>query len=306
MALATKLIKGRLRSIANTRKITKAMEMVAATKMRKAVNAVLASRAYSQAAWQTVLDLVAKIGRETSPLLKKKEETEKIGLVLITSNRGLCGGFNNQIISAAIKYIIKQQSLGKAVAVSDEWLVLGKKGGEFLVRNKKNVVAQFEKLDIVTEVKEVTPLANMIINDYLSDKYDQIMVAYTDFVSPLVQKPRIKKLLPLEPELDQELGSIGQKEKSVLKTDGVSEYLFEPNPTVVLNQFLPRLIEIQLYQALLEANASEHSARMAAMKNASEAAADMIDELTLAYNQARQAGITKEIAEIAGGKAALE
>ncbi|MFH1173002.1 MAG: ATP synthase F1 subunit gamma [bacterium] len=316
MAISTKIIKARLRSIGNTKKITRAMEMVAAAKMRKTVNAVLASRAYSSAAWQTVLDLAGKVDPLASPLLKKpsaKEATGKIGVIIITSNRGLCGGFNLQVINSALHYLMTQQQSGQPAEIIDEWIVMGKRGGEFLVRNRKKVVAEFDKLDVATEAEAVAGLARLVMDDYLSGKYDKIMIAYTDFVSALIQKPRIKQLLPIEPVMDAELGTIGRPDKNDLvkddlvnKANEIAEYLFEPNPTEVLNRFLPRLVQIQLFQALLESNASEHSARMLAMRNASDAAGEMIDDLTLTYNQARQAGITREIAEISGGKAALE
>lgn len=312
MAVSTKIIKGRLRSIGNTKKITRAMEMVAAAKMRKTVNAVLSSREYSNVAWQTVLDLVDKVEISVSPLLKKKtakEMTGKIGLVLITSNRGLCGGFNLQVINRAWQYLEQERENGQSVEIVDEWVVMGKRGSEFLVRNRKQVVAEFDKLDVATEAEAVSGLAKLVIDDYLSGRYDKIVIAYTDFISPLVQKPRVKQLLPIEVIPDKELGNVGKSDPERelgSPIDGVTEYLFEPNPTEVLNKFLPRLVQIQLFQALLESNASEHSARMMAMRNASEAAGEMIDELTLTYNQARQAGITREIAEISGGKAALE
>jgi len=166
-------------------------------------------------------------------------------------------------------------------------------------------VAQFEKPDLVNSTQEITPLTSMVIEDYLSGKYDKIMLVYTDYYSAMIQKPRIKQLLPIEEKIDEELGGVKNMEDEEA-SENTNEYIFEPSPAEVLNQFLPRLIEIQVYQALLESNASEHSARMIAMKNASEAATDMMSELTLIYNQARQASITREIAEISGGKAALE
>jgi len=306
MSISTKTIKSRLKSIGNTKKITGAMEMVAATKMRRAVESVLASRDYSNSAWNMVLNLSKKVDRNLSPLLIKKEKIEKIGIVLISSNRGLCGGFNNQIMQIALRYIENMSTQGgQETQIIDKWVVMGKKGSEFLARNKKEVVAQFEKPDLVNSTQEITPLTSMVIEDYLSGKYDKIMLVYTDYYSAMIQKPRIKQLLPIEEKIDEELGGVKNMEDEEA-SENTNEYIFEPSPAEVLNQFLPRLIEIQVYQALLESNASEHSARMIAMKNASEAATDMMSELTLIYNQARQASITREIAEISGGKAALE
>ncbi|MFA6382485.1 MAG: ATP synthase F1 subunit gamma [Candidatus Buchananbacteria bacterium] len=300
MALSTKIIKKRVRSIGNTKKITKALEMVSAVKMRKAVAAVLASRDYSGAAWNLVLSLAKKANAADHPLLTQRAEIKKIGFVLISSNRGLCGGFNSQIISQAISYAKNQP--GEA-----EWIAIGKKGAEFLARSGEKLVAEFDKPDLIAGLTDILPIAKMLIKDYVNGNYDKIILAYTDFYSAMTQKPKIKQLLPFEPVKDADLGSVGSPATEKTQTTFEDfEYLFEPTKTEILNLFLPRLIEIQLYQAMLESAASEHSARMLAMKNASSAAADMIDSLTLAFNQARQASITREIAEITGSKAALE
>jgi len=301
MAVSTKVIKSRLRSIGNTKKITKAMEMVSAAKMRKAINAVLLSRAYSLEAWKTVLNLAGKLNGQENPLLAAKEKIENVGVILISSNRGLCAGFNSNIIQAANKFAQEASVSGQ---VNCEWLAMGKVGAEYLARNKQKIAATFEKPDVITQTQEITTLAKMAVADYLSGRYDKIMIAYTDFVSALIQKAKVKQLLPIEPQVDHDLGNVKENEKKI--EQDFAEYLFEPNPAEVLNQFLPRMIEVQVFQAALESNASEHSARMMAMKNASEAATDMMSDLTLAFNQARQANITREIAEISGGKAALE
>ena len=303
MAVSTKIIRRRIRSIGNTKKITKAMEMVAAAKMRKAVNAVLSSRAYADVAWQTVMQLVARVDLTKHPLLLPHEKTTAAAFILITSNRGLCGGFNSRMVTEANGYSRARRASG----VTDQsWVVLGRKGGEARARQEQRVVAEFEKQDMAQSSADVTALTTMVVKGYLAGQYDQVAVMYTDFVTPLRQEPRIKQLLPLEPAPDETLGSVGRREPALVSGPRASEYLFEPSPAEVLDQFLPRLIEIQLYQALLESTASEHSARMLAMRNASDAATDMMWGLTLVYNQARQAGITREIAEISGGKAALE
>lgn len=315
MAVSTKIIRRRIRSIGNTKKITKAMEMVAAVKMRKAVNAVLASRAYAEVAWQTVMQLVARVDRNEHPLLQPHDQTTAAAFILVTSNRGLCGGFNSRMVAEASSYSQARRASG----VTDQsWMTMGRKGGEALARQQQRVVAEFEKQDTAMSSADVTALATMVVKGYLAGQYDLVAVMYTDFVTPLRQQPRVKQLLPLEPTPDEALGSVGSRPSALATAtragdasplrfrSEASEYLFEPSPAEVLDQFLPRLVEIQLYQALLESTASEHSARMLAMRNASDAATDMMDGLTLIYNQARQAGITREIAEISGGKAALE
>jgi len=272
--------------------------------MRKAVNAVLSSRAYAVAAWELVIDLVSRINTQKHPLLKRSKEVKKIAIILISSNRGLCGGFNSQIVNKALRSAAEQMAGGKDVIV--EWLAVGEWGAEFLARNGHQVVAQFEKPDVVLNASEVSALAKLIIASYSKQVYHKIFIAYTDFYSPMIQKPRIKQLLPFEMTTETELGSIGKPAEPAESVQEKFEYLFEPRPDQVLDQLLPHLVEVQLYQAFLESTASEHSARMMAMKNASGAAEDMIDDLTLAFNQARQAAITREIAEICGGKAALE
>ncbi len=302
MALATRDIKRRIRSVTNTRKITKAMELMAATKMRRAVKAVLSTRAYSRAAWQIVQDLAERTDPSHHPLLQKRDKVKKVGLVLISSNRGLCGGFNREIIDTVAEYIANHKN--ENIEVEAEVLLMGKRGRDIMFRHGHEIVAEFEKLDVTTRVSEVTPLAKMLIGDYLTGKYDRVAVAYTDYYSAVRQEPKVKELLPIG-KRDTHLGVVTNDPiRSIPKVK--MEFLFEPSPDVVLEQMLERLIELQLYQALLESNASEHSARMLAMRNASDAAKDLMDDLNLTFNQARQAGITREIAEISAGRAALE
>ncbi len=315
-------IKNRIKSIGNTKKITRAMEMVAATKMRRAVEAVLKTRTYANLSWLTVLNLCrAGNGNHQTlhRLLTPRKEIKKVGIILITSNRGLCGGFNTAIINKVHESIKKYQSMGEKAVVEAEFVLIGKKGAVIRHRGHE-IVADFPKLDLASEVNEIVPVANLIIGDYLSGKYDKVMVAYTDFVSASKQVPRVKQILPIElDESDETLGIVGEdtrlgsdkayleaKDRRHIKSGEFSyEYTFEPSPAEVLDQMLPRLLEIQLYQALLESNASEHSARMAAMHQATQAAGDMVSELTLSFNKARQASITAEIAEISAGANAL-
>jgi len=161
-------------------------------------------------------------------------------------------------------------------------------------------------MDIAPDITEIRPIAKLLIEDFLSGRYDKVAVAYTDFVSTLVQKPRVLEILPLDSELEEgDLGEVGQA-KELEQPAGEFEYIFEPSPRRVLADLLPRLIEMQVYQAILEANASEHSARMVAMRNATDAAKEMIDDLTLIFNKARQASITAELADISGGRMAVE
>ena len=303
MPLATKEIKRRLRSIGNTKKITKAMEMVAAAKMRKAVNAVLETRTYANSAWEIVKNLSAKTDSSHHKLLQKNDiKKGKVGLILITSNRGLCGGFNREIIETVAKYM--RNHTKEHLEVEAEVFLLGKRGRDIMFRHGHEIIAEFTKFDVATRINEVSPIAKEAIADYISGRYSKVVIAYTDYQSAIKQVPTIKKLLPIDRE-DNELGYVSKQQKQEeqdMQRD--FEYAFEPSPDVVLNQMLNRLIELQIYQALLESNASEHSARMLAMRNASDAAGDMIEDLTLTFNQARQQTITAELADISAGSSA--
>jgi len=320
---STKDIQRRIKSIGNTKKITKAMEMVATAKMRRSIETVLKTRTYANLSWATVLNLsqADNSGEELHPLLVKKDKIKNVGIVLFASNRGLCGGFNPAIVNKVHESIKKHHHKGEPMEAKVEFIIMGKKG---LAVNKYygyNLAADFPKQDAVSEVAEVMPIAKMIINDFLSGKYDKVMVAYTDFINVAKQIPRVKQLLPIDFTADDKyLGIVGEDsrigiskefikakdEKHLEEKKNKFYYTFEPSPQEVLDKIIPRLIEVQLFQALLESNASEHSARMASMHKATEAAGDLVDELTLYYNKARQASITAEIAEISAGANALK
>lgn len=304
MPQASRDIQRRIKSVKNTKKITKAMELVSAAKMRKAVAKVLATRAYSDLVWDTVLHLVKKVDTNKHPFFVEPKKVSKVAVILISTNRGLCGSFNTQLVAKVIESI----KLHNPDTVSTDIISCGTKGRDEIRRHKVNLVADFPKEDITEDSEIIRPIVHMISKDFLAKKYDKVFVAYTDFMSSLKQVPHVKQLLPIEPEIDERLGHIIHEQGKVEKinVDNFSEFIFEPNINKVLEAFLPRLVEVQIYQSVLESEASEHSARMFAMRNASDAAGEMIDELTLAYNQARQAGITAEIAEIAAGSAALE
>jgi F-type H+-transporting ATPase subunit gamma len=301
MAVVVKTIKNRLKSVKNIRKITKTMEMVSGAKMRKAVREVLLSKEYAKEAWKTASGIAQKTDPSCHVLLNAPKEVKKAAIILFSGNKGLCGGFNSQVVSRAIEFIENQKNiLGE---FEEDWIVVGKKGAVYLARKNKKVTYFFEKPELANKMADVLPIANIVINGFSQDQYQRVYMAYTDYISVLKQKPQAKTLLPLgsieevfEKDFNQDLGKLAPPE----------EYLFEPEQKKVLDYFLPHLVSFQIYQALLESNGSEHSARMNAMRNASETTMEMIDSLNLVYNQARQAGITREIAEIAGAKAALE
>ncbi|MCX6744312.1 MAG: ATP synthase F1 subunit gamma [Candidatus Parcubacteria bacterium] len=293
----TRDIRRRIKSIHNTKKITKAMEMVASSKMRRAVKGVLASRPYSDLAWQLITHVAGKAKITANRLLDKRKEIKAIGIVLVTSNRGLCGSFNQQVIKKTVEIIKKGKALNQDLKI--EIICVGKKGGRSMLRLGYKVVAEFDKPDILNNVSDVRPMAKLIMSEFLKKKYDKVFLVYTDYISALKQVPQVKQILPIEaaPDFFEKVSE--QKVRNF-------EYKFEPPAKEILAELLPRLLTSQVFQAYLESNASEQSARMISMRNASDAAGDMINELTLIFNQARQSAITREIAEIAGGKAALE
>lgn len=301
MPISTRDIKRRIRSVTNTRQITKAMELVAAAKMRKAIKAVQATRPYANLAWELVQNLASRTQRERYPLLRQRPVKKEM-IVLITSNRGLCGGFNQQIIRLVSDHLGQQTK--QQAGIQPQLILLGKKGREAMIRLGNPVAAAFDKADVISELGEITGLSRLIIDDFSAGACDRVMLAYTDFVSALKQLPRLRQILPFE-KRPEELGRVSRvKEIPQAETD-FSEYLFEPSPEAVLEVILPRLVEVQIYQAVLESNASEHSARMLAMRNATENADEFISDLVLSFNQARQAGITRDLAEISASRAVL-
>jgi F-type H+-transporting ATPase subunit gamma len=301
MAVNTKAIQSRISSVKSTKKITKAMEMISAVKMRKATANVLATRDYASLAWQILADIAQKTDINLHPLLRKNNESHKIGVILITGNRGLAGGFTSRLLSEIHQSFknIKQENQ------TIEMLVLGKKGRKIHQQFGYNILADFLKIDLTTKIEEIRPLSQMAINDYIAKKFDAIYLAFMDFESAVIQTPRIKRLLPLTEIADEHLGQTNKTKEENEISKNKFEFKFEPNPEETLKALLPRLVEMQIYQAILESDASEHSARMVSMKNASEAAEDMIAELQHSFNQARQSAITREISEIVGGAAAL-
>jgi F-type H+-transporting ATPase subunit gamma len=280
----------RIKSIKSTRKITRAMQMVSAAKMRKAQNATMASRNYSQLA----SELIAELGDVTAyqnPLLEKHDKAKKLGIVLVTTNKGLVGGFNSNLFNK-----LKELELGEPELVG-EVITLGRKGNEAVARTNRNLIAQFTKHDSTEQVKDIYPLVKLITEAYATGEYKKILVVYNHFVSTLVQQPTAKVLLPFSWE---------EEKNTEVKPTATYEFLFEPTRSKVLEHLLPRVLESQIYQAVLESDASEHSARMVMMKNATEAAGDLIDDLTLTFNQLRQNKITTELSEITAGRIALE
>ncbi len=284
MPANTRQIRRRIKSVKSTAQITKAMEMVAASKMRRAQSMVLASRPYSEKMSELLSNLAAAVGGAEAPHpLLERRESRNIGLLVITADRGLCGGLNSNTIRAAATFILEQHKPMKIIAV-------GKKGRDWLIRRGQNVVAEFTQIPDKPALIDTTPISHILIDEYTNGGIDEAYIVYSQFVSTLVQRPVVKRILPVEPA-----------EVSGPNT----EYIYEPNVPGVLNHLLPRFVEVQVYQTILEGIASFQSAQMVAMRNATENANELIGDLTLSYNRARQASITTEISEIAAGAEAL-
>lgn len=294
-------IQKRIRSVKNIAQITRALEAVSASRVRRAQARVMASRAFAEKAWEILLNIQAASGKGPAlhPLLTEREEINNIMIVLITSDRGLAGAFNANITRVVNRF---EERLGKPV----QYVTVGRKGRDSMVRVRKNVVAQFTDLPPEPSINDVSPIARLAIESFLSGEVDDVFIAYTDFINTLTQRPVVQGWLPLIPHTieDQVAAEFIKDVPAVSET--VADYEYEPSPEAILEEIVPRFTELQLYQAVLESQASEHSARMVAMRNASDNAAALTDDLTLVYNKARQAGITSEILDIVGGSKALQ
>ncbi|MFO7806859.1 MAG: ATP synthase F1 subunit gamma [Candidatus Moraniibacteriota bacterium] len=323
MANSTKEIQRRIKSVKNTRKITRAMEMVSAAKMRKEVERVLAIRSYAHSAWNVLTNLSKSLRRYQHGLLEARE-VERVLVVLVTSNRGLCGSYNSQLINKVMNQVknpglikinrVAGRRISSQVADEDvqfDFVAVGKKGFNYLTARNYNVNALFEDFNYSPSLYDVRSLAKMVMDDYSERKYDKVVLAYTDYINTMNQQPRLRQLLPisqidLEKQIEEMSSTENGPKKEQEEEDSPIGYKIEPSPEQVVEHILPRLVEMQLYHAILESNASKESARMMAMKNASDAASDMTEQLQYSYNQLRQAAITQEITEITTGKLALE
>lgn len=301
MALSTKAITNRIKSVKNTKKITKAMEMVAASKMRKAVEKSLASREFAERA----LELMIQISKNTilrHPLLKKTDGNNVL-LVLMASNKGLCGGYHVNIFKEAESYIAMKRELGGKVDV----ICIGRYAERFAKKHKLDVLGSFVELPEALTPDEVNGIVKLAVDEFTAGTYDKVRLVFAKFISAISQEVVIRGILPIKQQNIERLVKRAGKgeEQREPETESLSQYQFEPGEEEVLNYVLPALTEVQVYQALLESRASEHSSRMVAMKNASDNAGDLIKDLTLSYNKARQAGITQEIIEIATAASAV-
>jgi len=283
--ISTRILRRRIHTVENTAKICKAMEMIATAKMKRAQDQARAGRPYAEKINEVIADLAIhpQIGEDAQPLLQNRE-TRKIAIVHFTTDRGLCGGLNanlNRVIGTFISEQIVPVTL----------ITVGRKGRTFMLRAGQNIRAEFTGIKDRPTLLETLPISRVVIDDYSSGEVDLVYLTYPRFVSTMVQRPTMEVLLPVEP-VDLPSGERG-------------EYIYEPEPGIVLNELLPRFVEMQVYHAVLELIASEQSARMVAMRSASDNAKEVIEDLALTLNKARQETITNEICDISGGAEAL-
>jgi F-type H+-transporting ATPase subunit gamma len=274
-------IRRRIGSVGNIKQITRAMQFVAASKLRRAQDATLASRPYSDKLDEVLADVAAVVEHDHHPLLAEEREGPRL-IVLFTSDRGMAGSLNTNTIRFAAQEIAGSSGDLQVVTV-------GRKGTAAMRRAKVPMAASFDGLGDKPAFTDVLPLARLISDDFLAGTYTTVDLLYPHFVSTLAQKPQLKRLLPVKPSPDTSVGIPGR------------QFIFEPDPTRVLAQLMPRYVATRLFQAVLELTASEQSSRMVAMRNATDNAQELIDDLTLTYNKVRQSNITREMIEIATG-----
>ena len=288
---STREIRRRIRSVRNLAQITRAMEMVSASKMRRAQRNVLATRPYADRLRDVMSSLMARAsGSRKGTLLEVRSEVKNVALILITPDRGLAGSLVANILRRTARFVIDEKAKGRNVKV----LAIGKKGRDFLNRSGQDLLAEVTKLGDYPKLSDILGVSTNVIQGFLKGEFDEAYIVYSQFVNTLVQRPAVRRILPVEAD-----------ESTTAPASASSNYNYEPDEDVVLKDLLPRFAEVQIYQALLEAIASEHSARMVAMRNATDNAKDLRRELSLTYNKTRQANITKEVSEIASGAAAL-
>jgi F-type H+-transporting ATPase subunit gamma len=280
-------IRNRIRSVKNIAQVTRAMEMISASKMRRAQNAVTASRSYADKAREVLTYVATEPGRSKHlhPLLEERATINSVGIILFTTSRGLAGAYDVNITRKTIDFMNQQK-------VSAKLLTVGKRGRDPMRRLGKAIIADFTGMGDRPQLAQITALSRAAQDEFLQGRVDQVYVAYTKFVNVLRQEPMIRRILPIE--------------RVELKHEGPQAvYLYEPTAEQILAAVLPRFVEVQIYQALLESIASEHAARMVAMRNATDNANELIDSYTLLRNKVRQGAITREMLDIVGGAEAL-
>ena len=292
----TREVRLRIRSIKNISQVTRALQAVSTSKVRKSMAALMQTRPYATRAWQVLTNIARQPGRDTlHPLLKQSQNGTAALVIVITGDRGLAGAYNTNIIRFTLQHFSQYPYPIRYIAV-------GRKGRDLLVRLRKNVIAEFSNLPAAPTFNDVSAIGKLAIDEFLSENVHEVFLVYTDFVNMVRQIPTVKKILPLEYEHEE--GRVESFEaNSRHRIDAT--YIYEPDMNTILDRIVPRFTALQVYQAILEGQASEHAARMVAMKNATDAATELAASLQLEYNKARQQVITNEMLDIAGGAEAL-
>ena len=291
----------RMRSVKNISQVTKALEAVSASKVRKAQQAVMNTRAYAGKAYQVLQHLGTQPGTAASlhPLLAKRDVVKNITVVLITSDRGLCGAYNTNMVRRAMAFVREHKN------APIKFIAVGKKGRDLLLRRRQTIIGEFVNLPGNPTFVDISPIGRMAVEEFLSGRADEVYLGYTDYVNTLRQEPRFKLLLPLKPEGEEAREATGIAQFAASAKGPAAAYIYEPSQEGLLDVIVPRFTELQVYQSILEAMASEHSARMVAMRNATDSAKDLLGALQIQYNKARQLSITSDLLDIVGGVEAL-
>lgn len=290
----TREVRLRIRSVKNIAQVTRALQAVSASNVRKAMAAMLRTRPYAMKAWQVLTHIAGQPGRASlHPLLTPRDEDHNELVVLIAGDRGLAGAYNSNIVRFTL-----QKFGSRDIPVS--YISVGRKGRDMLIRRRKNVIAEFSHLPAAPSFADVSAIGRLAVDEFLDGKADRVYLVYTDFINMVKQVPTIKQLLPLEIGIGE--GRVVAFEQS--KKAGAA-YIYEPGEEEILDEIVPRFTALQVYQAIMESLACEHAARMVAMKNATDSATELASALQLEYNKVRQQGITAEILDIVGGVEAL-
>ncbi|MGB7117931.1 MAG: ATP synthase F1 subunit gamma [Anaerolineales bacterium] len=291
----TREVRLRIKSVQNIAQVTQALQAVSASKVRKSMQAMYDTRPYASKAWQVLTHIAAQPGRDTlHPLLTKRADIKNVLVVMISGDRGLAGAYNTNIVRFTLQHFNDYQ-----VPVS--YITVGRKGREMLFRRRKKILAEFSNLPAAPTFVDISAIGRLAVDEFLEGHYDEVFLVYSDFINLVRQEPAIKKLLPLEVET----GAQRVEDYTRVERKLAASYIYEPGQTQILDKIVPRFSSLQVYQAIMESLASEHAARMVAMKNATDSATALGDALQLEYNQVRQQSITSEMLDIAGGAEAL-
>jgi F-type H+-transporting ATPase subunit gamma len=283
----------RIRSVKNISQVTRALQAVSASKVRKAVQAVSATRPYAEQAWKVLKHLAEQPGHTSlHPMLKPRDKVKNVLVVMISSDRGTAGAYNTNILRHTLLTF-------KDNPAQVDYVAVGKKGRDLLLRRGRKVLADFSNLPAAPTFSDVSAIGRLVVDEFIAGRYDEIYLAYTNFYNMVKQLPEIKKLLPIDVGNHNHIHDLDEKKASN------SVFTYEPDQMEILDQIIPRFTALQVYQAILESSASEHAARMVAMRNATENAMELVEILSLEYNKARQQSITSDMLDIAGGAEAL-